>query len=161
MHNTRIERLWRDVFTSVSSSYYTVFCDLQQMGALNPENEADLFGLHYIFVPRINASLKSFQSAWNSHPLSTENNRSPLHLYTAYSFGSSLFDEVIDPSTYGLDPDIPAANDQDIESVIVPDTNISLSSNSLQQLESSINPMQSCDDFGKQLISTQFILFLH
>ena len=62
------------------------------MGAINPQNKADLFCLHYIFVPRINASLKDFQSAWNSHPLSTENNKSPLQLYTAYSLGSALFD---------------------------------------------------------------------
>ena len=159
VHNTRIERLWRDVFASVSPSYRATFCDLQQMGALNPENEADLFSLHYIFVPRINASLKAFQSAWNNHPLSTENNKSPLQLYTAYSIGSYLFDEVIDPSTYGIDSEITCDGD-DTETVVVPETNIPLSPASVQQLQSRINPMHSSDDFGKQLyLDTVQLLF--
>ena len=56
----------------------------------------------------------------------------------------------IDPSTYDLDPDSPT-NSDDVESVIVPETNIPLSPNSLQQLESQINPFLPCNDFGKQL----------
>ena len=55
-------------------------------------------------------------------------------LYSFYSVGTSLLDKVIDPLTYGLDPDVTSANDHDdIESVIVPQT---LRSSSLQQLES-------------------------
>ena len=91
VHNTRIERLWRDVYESVSASYVSVFHELENDGALNVENKADLFSLHYIFVPRINESLSAFKEAWNSHSLSTENNLTPLQLYTAYSQGSSLF----------------------------------------------------------------------
>lgn len=39
VHNSRIERLWRDVSRSVSSSYKAVFAELEQAGALNPEND--------------------------------------------------------------------------------------------------------------------------
>jgi hypothetical protein len=73
-------------------------------GILNSENEADIFALHYIFIPRINQSLKLFQEAWNSHSLSTEQNKSPLQLYHSYSQGSSLFsDEIVDPYFYGCE----------------------------------------------------------
>lgn len=85
VHNSRIERLWRDMYRLVSSSYAECFSELEDMGALNPTNEADTFALHYVFLPRINASLHKFQLGWNNHQLSTENNLSPLQLYTAYA----------------------------------------------------------------------------
>lgn len=37
VHNSRIERLWRDVTRSVSSSYISAFTDLEESGALNPD----------------------------------------------------------------------------------------------------------------------------
>lgn len=105
VHNTRIERLWRDVYRSVLSSYAEVFTELECDGALHPDNESDMYALHYVFLSQINASLAAFHIAWNNHSLSTETNMSPLQLYTAYSQGSSLFDEDIDPLTYGVEPD--------------------------------------------------------
>ena len=151
VHNSRIGRLWRDVYRSVSSSYAALFYDLEHVGALDPTNEADLFALHYVFLPRINLSLATFTSAWNNHPLSTENYLTPLHIYKAYSQGSQLFDEVIDPDLYGHDPNEPHTSADEEESVVVPPTNIPLSQSSIEQLNTVINPMQDCDDFGKQL----------
>jgi len=158
VHNSRIERLWRDVYQSVSSSYVSVFHELESDGALNVDNEADLFSLHYIFVPRINESLHAFRVAWNNHSISTENNLSPLQLYTAYSQGSQLFDEIINPG-YPINNDTDADDDNDDgddddddnTSIVVPQVRIPLSTASLQQLATSINPLQSCEDFGKQL----------
>ena len=152
VHNTRIERLWRDVTRLVSSSYISVFTDLESNGALNPDNESDLFALHYIYLARINKSLFDFQQAWNNHSISTENNLSPLQMYTAYSQGSQLFDETIDPLTYGVDS-ISGSDDEaeDEESVVVvPRIHIPLSTTSLQRLHS-INPLENTNDFGKQL----------
>ena len=74
----------------------------------------------------------------------------PLQIYTAYYQGSQLFDEVIDPTLYGYDPDEPHSTDEE-QSVIVPPTNIPLSQSSVDQLNVAINPMQDCNDFGKQL----------
>lgn len=59
-HNERIERLWRDVFRCVGSLYYNTFKKLEDDGKLNPLNEVDMYCLHHAFLPRINASLKSF-----------------------------------------------------------------------------------------------------
>ena len=158
VHNSRIERLWRDVYRSVSSSFITVFSELEYGGALDPDNEADLFFLHYVYLPRINTSLAAFKSAWNNHQLSTENNMSPLQLYTAYSQGSHLFEEIVDPVESELNYD---SGSDDDASVMVPQTNnITLSHSSLQHLNSSINPLQDCDDFGKNLyLDTVQLLF--
>ena len=135
VHNSRIEILWRDVYRSVSSSYAALFYDLECAGALNVDNDADFFALHYVFLPRINSSLPKFTSAWNNHPLSTENNLTPLQIYTAYSQGSELFDKYIDPNVYGRDLDATYTNnDGDEDSVVVPDTDIPLRQSSMDQL---------------------------
>ncbi len=93
VHNSRIERLWRDVTRAVSSNFITLFSELEHQHLLHPDNDADLFALHFVFIPQINKALDEFAAAWNSHRLSTENNLTPLQLYTAGSFGSELFTE--------------------------------------------------------------------
>ena len=37
--------------------------------------------LHYVFILQINASLQSFQQAWNSHPMQLEHGLSPEQLW--------------------------------------------------------------------------------
>lgn len=163
VHNCRIERLWRDVYINVLSMYLRMFMELEDMSALDSENEVDLFCLHYVFLPRINKSLQQFLSAWNHHQLSTERNLSPLQLYTAYSQTSSLFDENIDPSLYGVvDEDAMDSNGShdNNDVIVVPDTDIPLSQVSLDRIVSEINPIDSSDDNGKQIyIRTVHLVF--
>ena len=54
-HNEGIERLWRDVMRCVSSIYYGVFKQLEEEGKLDPLNELDMYCLHKVYLPRINA----------------------------------------------------------------------------------------------------------
>ena len=69
----------------------------------------------------------------------------------AYSQGSSLFDEEqVDSITYNSDTE--SLISEDDVGVVVPETFIPLTSNSLHQLQATINPNQSATtDFGKQL----------
>ncbi len=46
VHNQRIERLWRDVFSGCVSLFYA----LEDEGLLDVNNDADLFALHYIYM---------------------------------------------------------------------------------------------------------------
>ena len=59
-HNTRIERLWRDVYIAVSSIFVSIFQSLENSGRLDPLNDADMVCLHYVFIPRINRALQTF-----------------------------------------------------------------------------------------------------
>ena len=81
VHNIRIERLWRDVFTQCTILYYRLFQYLEENAMLNVEEDLDIFALHYIFIPRINAALSTFLNAWNCHPLSSEGYLSPNQLW--------------------------------------------------------------------------------
>ncbi len=72
VHNQRLERLWREVFSSCLAPLYNLFYDLEDEGLLDPSDEIDLFCLHFVFLPRINQLLESFRAAYCRHKLRTE-----------------------------------------------------------------------------------------
>ena len=81
VHNQRIERLWAEVNRVMSALYKDLFQYLENNDLLDSLNEIDLFALHYVYVPRINASLAEFQSQWNHHAIRTANHQTPLILF--------------------------------------------------------------------------------
>ena len=80
-HNQRIERFWRDLHRCVIKLFYRLFYHMEHLDLVNPENEVHLFALHYVYIHRINKSLREFQSGWNHHSIRTERNRSPHQLF--------------------------------------------------------------------------------
>jgi len=80
--NTRIERLWRDVYQGVIKLYHGLFYHLEQLGVLDPNNETHLFCLHFVFLPRISQHLAAWTRAWNCHPMRTEHNSTPLEIWS-------------------------------------------------------------------------------
>ena len=82
-HNQRIERLWKDLYVGVIQLYKQLFYYLESINVLDPCNEIDLFALHYVYSDRINKHIAEWTDAWNRHPISTEQNLSPLQLWTA------------------------------------------------------------------------------
>lgn len=78
-HNQRIER--RDVLRCVGHIFCYTFLAIEESGLLKIDNPLHKFVLHYVYLPRLNRALSSFASAWNSHPLRTENNRSPERIW--------------------------------------------------------------------------------
>ena len=81
VHNQRIERLWRDVYEGVLKSFYVLFYSMEDYGILDPDDEVDLWCLHFVFMREINDCLSRWVEAWIRHPLRTEHNRSPLQLW--------------------------------------------------------------------------------
>lgn len=81
VHNQRIERLWRDVFSQCTVLFYRLFSHMEASGLLDVTDDVHLFSLHHIFIPRINNSLIAFKNAWNCHPLSSEGYLSPNQLW--------------------------------------------------------------------------------
>lgn len=81
VHNQRIERLWRDVFTKVANKYYNIFNIMENNNILDIENATHLAVLHYVFPGRIQCDLTAWRNAHNIHPVRTERNKSPLQLW--------------------------------------------------------------------------------
>ena len=72
-HNQQIEPLWCDVFRYSLSKFYSVFWYLEDIGLLDITNEEHIFVLRLVFLPRINADLDLFCSAWDNHLIRTAN----------------------------------------------------------------------------------------
>ena len=81
VHNQRIERFWRDLFTGCTSLFYHLFYHLEDTGILNCDNLVHLWCLHFIYVPYINHAIAKFVDGWSHHPMSSANGLSPLQLW--------------------------------------------------------------------------------
>ena len=112
VHNCRVERTHRDVYSGVLCFFARIFARLEDRGVLDPLNELHLFALHFTYIPRINKCLEEFKNQWENHPLSSEGNRSPLQLFTSgmleneqssYAGVASVFDSD-SAHEYGFDP---------------------------------------------------------
>ena len=80
-HNVRVERMWRDMRKSVTSTFSSTFSTIESDGLFDPLNDVDTFCLHYVYLPCINQCLQEFQESWNRHSMSTEGNMSPYQMF--------------------------------------------------------------------------------
>ena len=71
VHNQRVERLWRDVYTGVLSFYYTLFFFMEDEGELDPLNEIHIAALQFTYSPKINEKLQIWSAAWAGHRIRT------------------------------------------------------------------------------------------
>ena len=81
IHNQRIERLWRDLFTECISHYYHLFYVMEEIGILNPDSELDIYLLQLLYIPEINEQLHIFQNGWNNHKIRTARNKTSIQLW--------------------------------------------------------------------------------
>lgn len=95
VHNQRIERLWRDMFMTCTFLFYNLFHFMESMGLLDPSNEIHLFALHYVFTPRINKNLTTFQEAHRHSPLRSERGFCPEQLWISGLINAAYFEDCV------------------------------------------------------------------
>lgn len=66
---------------SVTGVYYNILHSLEDEHLLDISNVIHIFCCHYVFLPRIQASLDVFSDAWDNHPIRTEQNLTPNQLW--------------------------------------------------------------------------------
>ena len=81
VHNTRIERLWRDMREKVADKYRETFMKMENDGILVSNNDIHKYALHYVYLPRIRRDLQQWRRAWNMHGLRSERSVTPLQLW--------------------------------------------------------------------------------
>ena len=144
VHNQRIERLWREVNSIVTSRFINIFAYLESF-LLDTTSELHLFVLHHVYVPLINQALEELRASWNNHLLSTERNLSPTQLWvqgmishrnSEYSAVRSVQDGLqVNWDDYGIDEDGPAANLESNYKITVPETRIYLQDEHFQHIQ--------------------------
>ncbi len=155
VHNQRIERLWRDTFSSVGQLYYTLFYELEDNGLLDVNSDTDLFIIQYVFLPRINSQLNQFTNAWNMHPLRTERGLTPMQLWNRglLSAAPHWQEQIccgLATHDYGVETDgvDSTCNSYEERSVIVPDVELNLNDQEAEYLQSNFDPLQRSDCNG-------------
>ena len=161
-HNQRIERLWRDVYRCVASTFYSIFYFMENQEILDPSNQLDLFVLHCVFLPIINEQLHAFVDAWNQHLLRTEHHWSPHRIWLngvldPNRAGQTGIRDIVDPvpteglHSFGIDYYGPLSTDYDDNTVEIPETAIPISEEQLQdfldQIETLPNHNHGIDTF--------------
>ena len=81
VHNSRIERLWRDVYQVATPVFYDLFHMLESDGLSDPDNDHHLFCLRFVYLPVINDILRKFARSWLNHKVRTAGNKTPVQLF--------------------------------------------------------------------------------
>ncbi len=56
---------------------------MEELHILDVGYDAQLWALHYVFLPRVQRNLDTFIQQWNSHGLTSEHGNSPYQLFTS------------------------------------------------------------------------------
>ena len=165
VHNSRIERLWRDVFYSVIQTFYSLFYYMEAEQMLDVDNEIDMFCLHYVYLPRINAAVGEFKEAFNNHSVRTERNWSPYRMWINGMISRDRQNSVanfamnnerqlneMELMTYGIDPDEVSrveSSDEDrpVEVITVPELSLDI----LDRITTLVDPLGTSDELGVDL----------
>ncbi|XP_057187724.1 uncharacterized protein zgc:174680 [Triplophysa rosa] len=141
VHNQRIERLWCDVWSAVTSKYYDLLHTMEEDRLLDLSDELHLFCVHYAILPRLKSDLKCFTGSWNNHPIRTEGNLSPEQLWhigmlqtPVVEPNAEIMEQLFQEQTSDTDPE---------DGVVVPEIHCSLSDQNLAVLHGLINPLTS------------------
>nr|XP_022342022.1 uncharacterized protein LOC111135876 [Crassostrea virginica] len=160
IHNSRIERLWRDVFYGTIQTFYALFYYLESASILDVDNETDLFCLHYVFLPRINNALHGFQEAYNQHGLRTEKGWSPYKLWVNGMININLQNSLAVRDVLNNESSQPFIRSDNEDFLLVgeenainfPEVEMDLSVDQrediLNSLKEQCNPLSVCDDYG-------------
>jgi hypothetical protein len=165
VHNQRIERLWRDVYKEVASTFYSEFYRMEDSGVLDADDTIHRCALQMTYLKSINNRLEIFQKAWNNHSIRTEQQRTPEQLWISGMLDKfqlqstdSVFSNDIEPvheqlANYLLhNVHLPAANIVSESSTSYGwQTELHLSSQQLNELENFMasNTGSDCDRYMK------------
>ena len=100
---------------------------MEDESILDISDDVHLFSLYCVYVPRINRSLNEFIQQMNNHPVSTENNQSPLQMWergmleNMHSGHTALSSEEIED--FGVDlGGVPSVEEEDYQVNVISPT---------------------------------------
>lgn len=133
---------------------------MEEHGILDPDNEVDLWCLHFIFMKEINNALSRWVEGWIRHPLRTEHNHSPLQLWVRGMRWEHITVPQPDETNwdfYGIDwtGPVPADSETTTTIVEVPDTNFLVTEEMRYQLNERLTEINN--DRGNDLVEEYYV----
>ncbi|PFX15672.1 hypothetical protein AWC38_SpisGene20104 [Stylophora pistillata] len=153
VHSVRMEELWREMNRVVIAFYKDIFHFLEDPFLLDSKYELDLFAIHYIYQPRINASLEQFVEQWNFHGIRTAGYHSPMALWHSGTL-QSMDDAVIDckPESYGIDFESSISEMNGAVDIVVPENQVQLTEQEMAVLRTHVpDPLEDDGNSGFDL----------
>ena len=107
----------------------------------------------YVFLPRINNQLRQFVSAWNNHPLRTENGLTPLQLFNRGILSASVDLQADIASGLAVDDDFgvdvgASMFCSNLHGVVIPEVRFTLTDSQLDYVQQNFNLLQRSDYNG-------------
>ena len=118
----------------IASRFVNIFLYLEQKNIFNPHRELHLLTLHLVYLPLVNDALNAFVEQWNSHPVTSAYNYTPIQLWvrelvasrnTGYSAVNDVLTARQEFENLG-DEDGPAPQLQSVNNVEVAETQFDL-----------------------------------
>lgn len=162
VHNQRIERSWVDLWNGATNLYYDLFHFMEQRGSLDSDNIAQLWALHYVFLPRFNKELQLFRDQWNNHGLRTAHHETPLQLFVGGTLDLSNARLTAMQNMFASSVDNGAAAQSVFQNqgwdgdyvIQVPEIPCPLDQVALSQLQQTVDPLAESDELGIDIYLT-------
>ncbi|XP_058642213.1 uncharacterized protein LOC131546568 [Onychostoma macrolepis] len=153
VHNQRIERLWRDVWVSVTQLYYEILHSLEEDGLLDLSDSLHVFCAHYVFLPRLKRNLHTFSEGWDNHPLRSESGLTPNQMWIMGHMHNSSGDEenFQNLELFGTDWETFDCVTEDDVGVHVPEIECPLNPALMETVKSIFNPLATSDCYGRDI----------
>ena len=125
-----------------------MFDFLENSGTLDSLDELHLLALQYVFVPRINYSLRECTRQWNHYGIRTVGHQTPLAMWYTGLLTAPEESIVTNWQTYGIDYEGPLTDIETDNNLVVPDSPIQLTAHQLQELHRRIDPLSDNGNNG-------------
>lgn len=158
VHNQRIERLWRDVWMAVTSTYYEVLHSMEDDGLLDVSNTLHIFLVHFVFLPRLRRDLQTFTAGWNQHPLRTEGNMTPQQLWDLGLLQHRTNENEL-PEHIDWESALYHAESEQQNGVVVPEFPSPLNNNEMRVLQAVVDPLAPSESWGRDIFCRCIQLF--
>ncbi|XP_048010685.1 uncharacterized protein LOC125262115 [Megalobrama amblycephala] len=163
VHNQRIERLWRDVWTAVTTTYYDTLHGLEEDGLLDISNTLHIFLAQFVFLPRLRKDLQTFAEGWNHHPLRTEGNMTPHQLWEVGLMQNSIseLENLEDVEDCDMDWESAIFHEEPLTAfgVVVPELLPPLNEQEMRSLQAAVDPTVTSHSNGRDIYIQCFDIF--
>ncbi|KAF3839049.1 hypothetical protein F7725_017766 [Dissostichus mawsoni] len=150
----RIKRLWRDVWTAVTSTYYDVCTLLKKRDYWTSQTRCTFPGA--LCVPtRLRSDLHTFTEVWNHHPLRTEGSMTPRQLWPLGLLQNSTdeAENVEDLQELDIDWESALYCDESLQEsgLVVPELPTPINEQDMADLQAAVDPTDPSDSHGRDI----------
>ena len=127
-----------NIFRTLSETFYSFECE----GSLDVSNDADIFCLHFVYLPRMNKLLDDFVTSYNACAIPHGSGATPLQIFYAHSDNASGNNDIL--------PNLSSSREVTTIEITLQGT-CPIPEDKLEDLYDYVRPLEESSDNGKEL----------